>query len=443
MGYPAERIQGMLAPIGPKAVLTQAEWQALLPESQPTLRLDALSLDDQPQDRPDVPVSLDDLAYLYYTSGSTGQPKAVMLNHRGPSGRIAWGSAVYSLGPGDRILHNSALIFDASVLDHFLPLSSGAAMVVADRETLRDLTQFAALFSDQQITSVWNIVPSLLLPLLELKSFREAPAIKLVGSGGEALNRELKDAFLTKMPGVNLLNGYGPTEASISVLFWDAHPDQDVSLGRPRSGTEIYILDEHLRPVPRGVPGELYIGGDAVGWGYFQRPQLTAERFVPDPFSDQPGKRLYRSGDQVRWQPSGDVEFIGRTDLQVQIRGIRIELGEIEAALASHHAVAQAVVTYKTDTSGRGFLTSYIVPNDDVFDSDLRHYLLEKLPDYMVPSVFVRIERLPLNPAGKLDRQALPEPERSRVDEHTESPQTAMEQQLAVVWTDVMGIEIV
>jgi amino acid adenylation domain-containing protein len=439
--FPSERIARLLQPIQPKAVLTEREWESLLPAGQRAVTAAAGSAGAFPSQRPSISVSVQDLAYVYYTSGSTGWPKAVMVPHRGTSERMTWGQATYPLGPSDRVLHNSPLIFDASILDIFLPLNAGAALVVPNSETLQDLDELSALMKEQQVSAVWNFVPSLLRSLIEIETFRDLPSLQLLCSGGEALSDDLKDILVHEMPQSLLVNAYGPTEASISTLFWNAKPDQTVRLGRPRTGSSAYVLDELMRPLPWGVPGELFLGGSCVSWGYYNRPAATASAFVPDPFSDAPGARLYRTGDQVRWLSNGELEFIGRSDFQVQIRGIRVELGEIEVTLTRHPDITHALVTYENLAGGHALLSGYIVAQRKVADVDLRDYLLEQLPDYMVPSVFVHLEKLPLTAAGKLDRSVLPSAPRPDPTAALDLPLTPLEKQIAAVWGEVIGLE--
>jgi amino acid adenylation domain-containing protein len=384
-------------------------------------------------------------AYVIYTSGSTGRPKGVEVPHRA-IGRLVIGTDYVHLGPGDRVAHLSNPAFDAAVFEVWGALLNGAAMVLVPREVALAPARLAALLRDREVTTMF-----LTTALFNLM-VREAPgafaALRDVLFGGEAVDPAVVRACLAAGPPARLLHVYGPTE-STTFATWHrvtaVGEGDTVPIGRPLANTTVHVVDRRLRPVPIGVPGELAIGGDGLAHGYLHRPGLTAERFVPDPFaSEGAGSRLYRTGDLVRRRTGGEIEFLGRLDTQVKVRGFRIELGEIEGALAAHPAVRAAVVLAREDVAGDRRLVAYVVAGEAAGRLDvaaLRAFLERRLPAYMVPSAFVELPALPLNPNGKVDRRALPAPETTGSGEEYVAPRTDLEREVAAVWAEVLGVE--
>ena len=352
-----------------------------------------------------------DPAYLIYTSGSTGRPKGVLVPHAGIVNRILWMQHEYRLQADDSVLQKTPSGFDVSVWEFFWPLITGATLVVARPEGHRDPAYLAQIIQSKRITTV-HFVPSMLQAFLDEPTAAGCTGLRRVFCSGEALPAHLCDRF-RQILDVDLHNLYGPTEASVDVTYWqcaDAPGQTAVPIGRPVWNTQLHVLDDGLRPVSVGAEGELYLAGVQLARGYLNRPGLTAERFVASPFGP-PGSRMYRTGDLARWRPDGVLDYIGRSDFQVKIRGQRIELGEIEAVLAEHPGVARALVDVVTDHRGEPRLVGYLVAaGANLNQSALRRYLAAKLPGYMVPAAFVVLDAFPLTPNGKTDRTALPAP---------------------------------
>ncbi|NMO13901.1 non-ribosomal peptide synthase/polyketide synthase [Pyxidicoccus fallax] len=448
-GYPQERLAFMLADSEPRVLLTQQHLLARLPSSSvPVLCLDSQwpLVAQQPESSPGVTVTPRGLAYVIYTSGSTGRPKGAMNEHGAVLNRLHWMQQAYGLGPGDSVLQKTPFSFDVSVWEFFWPLMTGARLVVARPGGHQEPSYLARLIASERITTL-HFVPSMLRAFLEEPGLEEACAsVRRIVCSGEALLAELARRCLERLPHVGLHNLYGPTEAAVDVTAWTCQPGDtrtSVPIGRPIANTRIHLLDASLRPVPPGVPGELFIAGVQVGRGYLARPGLTAERFLPDPFSPEPGARMYRTGDLARWLSDGTVDYLGRLDFQVKVRGLRIELGEIEAALAALPEVREAAVLAHKGIAGDARLVAYVVPRDagPVDSGSLREALRKTLPEYMVPSAFMALEALPLSPNGKLDRKALPVPEAAARTATYEAPATPTEEQLASLWAEVLGVE--
>ncbi|WP_437681738.1 non-ribosomal peptide synthase/polyketide synthase [Sorangium sp. So ce131] len=450
--YPSERIRVLLEDAASPVVLTQEKWRSGLPEtSAHVVCLDADWSKIAPESGDDLrPVSgPDHLAYVIYTSGSTGRPKGVENSHRGIVNRLLWMLEDSGLGEQDAVLQKTPYTFDVSVWELFAPLLCGAQLVVAAPEGHRDPGYLADVIEAHAITTV-HFVPSMLQAFLEPLDARQCRSLRRVICSGEALSRELEERFFRKLGdgegAPELQNLYGPTEAAVDVTSWrcrrgDSHGS--VPIGRPIANTRIHLLDGQLRPVPVGVAGELYIGGVQVARGYLKRPALTAERFIPDPFSGTPGARLYRTGDLARFLPDGTILFLGRIDFQVKLRGFRIELGEIEAALMASAEVREAAVLLREDRPGDPRLVAYVVPRSgaEVDAEALRRSLERSLPSYMVPGAFLALESLPLTTSGKLDRKALPAPELEAQESGYEPPRTAVEETLVGIWAEVLGLE--
>ncbi|HVS00719.1 MAG TPA: amino acid adenylation domain-containing protein, partial [Thermoanaerobaculia bacterium] len=443
-GYPRERLQFMLEDAGIEVLLTQGRLEAALPPHQAR----AVLLDgeiDGPDTNPDVEVYPENPAYAIYTSGSTGRPKGAMVPHRGIVNRLLWMQDAYGLGPDDCVLQKTPFSFDVSVWEFFWPLITGAHLVVAPPGAHQDAAWLARIIHDRSITTL-HFVPSMLQLFLEGKDLAAScRTVRRVIASGEALPYELQERALERI-GAGLHNLYGPTEASVDVSFHACESGgnrRTVPIGRPISNIGLYILDRHGQPVPPGVPGELRIGGVGLARGYLHRPALTAERFVPGPWGT--GQRLYRTGDLARFRPDGAIEFLGRIDHQVKVRGVRIELGEIEAALVQHPDVREAVVTVRSEGSGDPRLIAYLVSTAETPPAagDLRSWLRDSLPEAMVPAAFVVLPAFPLTPSGKVDRRALPAPdfERAGDDRPFTAPRTPLEERLAGMWRELLHVE--
>lgn len=448
-GYPVDRQDYMIRDASASVVLTQAKFASRLA----TANTHVLALDEnwnqvasEPGENLETSAQSDDLAYVIYTSGSTGQPKGAMNTHRGVCNRLLWMQDEYRLTSTDRVLQKTPFSFDVSVWEFFWPLVTGACLVVARPEGHKDPAYLVNIIREQAITTL-HFVPSMLRVFLEAEGVRGCSSLKRVICSGEALPYELQERFF-ELLNVELHNLYGPTEAAVDVTYWACQQSSQIKvvpIGRPVANTQIYILDSNLHPLPIGVPGELYIGGVQVGKGYWKRPSLTTERFVPDPF--RTAGRLYRTGDLARWLPDGVVEYLGRTDHQIKVRGFRIELGEIESVISEDAKVQQAVVVAREDVPGDQRLIAYISVRNEQRPviADLKALLFKKVPEYMVPSDFVFLEEFPLSPNGKIDRNALPSPVGVRpmsLDHiYYQAPQTDIEVDIVAMWKEVLRID--
>jgi len=383
-----------------------------------------------------------DLAYVIYTSGSTGKPKGVQVSHRSILNCLCAIGENIALTAKDVFLALTTISFDIAALELYLPLITGAKLVLASRDEALDGRQLLDRLTECGAT-VMQATPSAWKLLLDA-GWRGSRNFKIL-CGGETLSHRLADQLLEG--GASLWNLYGPTETTIWSTIAKVEPGESpILIGRPIANTQIYILDSHLQPVPVGVHGELYIGGDGLARGYLSRPELTAERFLSSPFTTKIGEHLYRTGDLARYRANGNIEFLGRADNQVKIRGYRIELGEIESVLNQHPAVRENVVVAREhDSSGDKSLVGYVVPRAEaaVSVTDLQSFLREKIPDYMVPAVFIPIESLPLTPNGKIDRNALPPPDgaRPRLGQAFVEPRTEIEEWVAQVWREVLKLD--
>lgn len=453
--YPAERVAYMLQDTRVQILLSQEH----IRQNLPALDARILCLDSEWQSEIgesrrvnlDIEVRDTDLAYVIYTSGSTGLPKGAMNTHRGISNRLQWMQQAYDLLSDDRVLQKTPFSFDVSVWEFFWPLITGAQLIVAKPGGHQDSGYLVKMIQQHDITTV-HFVPSMLKVFLEEPSIGNCRSLRRVICSGEALSIDLKERFFA-MLGCELHNLYGPTEAAVDVTFWQCRKNdqaETVPIGYPIANTRIQILDEEMRPVEAGAPGEIHIGGTAVGRGYWRRPELTAEKFVPNPFSATDGERLYRTGDLGRFRKDGAIEYLGRMDLQVKIKGFRIELGEIEAALLRHDSVSDAVVTSRESKQGDRYLAAYVVPRmhcdaqgNGSVASRLRQHLRRHLPEYMVPSLFLVQDELPLSPNGKVDRRALREPEEGLIRRRAAyiEPKTEVEKKLAEIWEAVLQVD--
>jgi amino acid adenylation domain-containing protein len=448
--YPQQRLAFMLQDSAASLLLTRREF---LPDiSDSALRIIQLDVEGeaisaQSSENPESEVSAENLAFVIYTSGSTGQSKGVTLNHQGLVNRLTWGQAAYQMTADDRVLQFFSYCFDFAVWEVFTALVVGAGLVLARPKGQQDASYLVRLMAEQKV-SILGCVPSMFDVMLDEPEIRQCSSLRKVMCGGEVLPVEFQERFLERLPHAELQNTYGPTEASIDVTCWVCRTEDEqqiVPLGHPVANTQLYLLDAYLRPVPIGIPGELYIGGVSLARGYLNRPALTAERFVPNPFGT-PGARLYRTGDLARYRMDGAVEFLGRLDQQVKIRGFRIEPGEIEAALSNHPSVREAVVVARDGAAEGKRLVAYLVassngePHNGELPGELRRFLRERLPEYMIPSAFVQLETLPLTPNGKVNRRALPEPAEAFFNTSYVAPRTEMERTIAEIWQELFGV---
>ncbi|HJP95207.1 MAG TPA: amino acid adenylation domain-containing protein [Pyrinomonadaceae bacterium] len=437
--YPPERVAFMVEDSRAQVVLTQNSLLHHLPNiAARTICLDADVFSHESGENFQTAVIPDNLAYVIYTSGSTGRPKGVLVAHRGVTNMIEASLRLFDVNSNSRVLQAASLSFDASVLEIFMALLGGATLYLASRDTLASGTELGQLLRDDAITTI-AITPSLLDTIPE----GEYPALHTLIVGGEASSAATAARWSR---GRRLFNAYAPTEATVYATATQcAEGEARVPpLGWPISNMQVYLLDQHLRPVPIGITGEIHVGGVGLARGYLNRPRLTAERFVPDPFSRMPGARLYKTGDLARFNVNGEIEFAGRADQQVKVRGFRIELGEIETVLGRHPGVREAVVVAREDDSGGKRLIAYVVASEaPPTTSEMRDYLKRTVPEYMVPASFVVLEVLPLTATGKVDRNALPEPEQARPElaQTYVAPRTAVEEVLCGIFSEVLQVE--
>jgi amino acid adenylation domain-containing protein len=450
--YPWERLQFMLEDAGVSVILTQ---RAVM-ETLPTHQAQVICLDTdwehiavESEETPVNDVASHNLAYVIYTSGSTGRPKGVLGLYQGMVNRLHWMWERYPFAPGEVCCQKTSLSFVDSVCEIFGPLLQGIPTVIIPDDVLKDPQRLVQTLEVYRVTRV-VLVPSLLQVLLDAVPELDKclPHLQYWITSGEALSHKLSQRFAEQMPQRILLNLYGSSEVSADSTCYEISGDRPLScvpIGRPIANTQIYVLDAYLQPVPIGVPGELYIGGTGLARGYLNRPELTAEKFIPHPFSDEPGARLYKTGDLARYLPDGNLEYLGRLDHQIKIRGVRMELGEIEAVLGQHPAVRQAVVLAREETPGDTRLAAYVVPTREPAPttSELRGFLKAKLPESMVPTAFVVLEALPLTPSGKVDRNALPQPEGDRpaLERGFVAPHDVIEWELTHMWEDLLGVK--
>jgi amino acid adenylation domain-containing protein len=426
--YPRERLEFMLADAQTRFVLTDRH---LASDFEPQTRnLQFVYLDSDWEEiakesraNPINTATADDPAYVIYTSGTTGQPKGVVITNRGLVNYIVAAGEEFAINSADRVLQFASLSFDIAAEEIHTSLLHGATLVLRTDEMLDSVSTFLSACSHLGITVL--DLPTAYWHQLAGQAAGESLALpdslRLVIIGGERASPDLVASW-QRFAGerIRLLNSYGPTEATIVATVWEApagfvNPPREIPIGKPMANAQAYVLGQDYNLLPAGMPGELYLGGAGIARGYFNRAELTAERFIPHPLSKRGGERLYRTGDRARWLPDGNIEFLGRVDGQVKIRGFRIELGEIEIALNAHEQVREAVVTVREDAPGDKRLVAYVVGDAEqpVSPADLRRHMRRRLPEYMTPSAFVALESLPLTPSGKVDRRALPTPERA------------------------------
>ncbi|HEY3861976.1 MAG TPA: amino acid adenylation domain-containing protein [Verrucomicrobiae bacterium] len=435
--YPQARLAFIVQDAKLKVLLTRRNLRGLAPAGEtPVLCVEDLGGDGEPLAAARA-AGPNDLAYVLYTSGSTGQPKGVALENRSAVAFVSWAKEVFTPEEISGVLASTSICFDLSVFELFVPLACGGKIILAD-----NALALPGLPAAREVTLV-NTVPSAMRELLRCHGV--PPSVRVVNLAGEPLTAELAAQIYRDTSVEKVYDLYGPTETTTYSTCALRRAGEPATIGRPLANEQIYILDKHMQPAPAGVPGDLYIGGDGLARGYLNRPDLTAERFLPHPF--QSGARIYKTGDVARWREDGNLIYLGRSDHQVKIRGFRIELGEIESALKSHAAVAEAVVMAREDRPGEKRLAAYVVThaNQTVTAGELRRRTREKLPDYMTPAFFIFLPKLPLTPNGKVDRRALPAPDeeaRERGKEFT-APRPGLEEQAAAVWSEVLGVKAI
>ncbi|WP_240467962.1 non-ribosomal peptide synthetase [Streptomyces dangxiongensis] len=447
--YPAARLEQLVGDGAPRTVLTGPGLDKLFPARE-TVAVPAGGVTGQPDHRlENGPFASRRAAALLFTSGSTGRPKGVVLTHGGLLNRLAGMREAYGIGAADRVAQKAPIGFDVSLWELLLPVVCGAAVVQARPGGHRDADYLHELIDRHGVT-VCHFVPSMLREFIASADAAGAgtgthPGVRLFLSGGEKLSAELAGRFLDRYPAARLFNQYGPTEAVIDVTAGQVRRPvpADVPIGRPVPGTELLVLDADGRPQPPGVPGELFIGGVQLARGYLGSPALTAERFVPHPFA--PGERLYATGDRVRCLTDGSLEFLGRGDTQVKVRGHRVEAGEVESALRRHPAVTDALVRVRVDDTGQAQLIGYVTTGTEEapegLDPELRELLGGLLPEAMIPAHLPVLARWPLNAHGKVDTAALPEPEGRDSGTPYEAPRTPLEERLAELCAELLGVE--
>lgn len=447
--YPRERLSLMVQNANVFVLLTQSHLlDALPPHNGPRLFLDS-DWDIIAKERTDNPArrtTPDNLAYVIYTSGSTGEPKGVMIPHRGLVNYLSWCSEAYDVAKGCGALVHSSFAFDLTITSLFSPLMVGRTVFLVD-DGIENLVE-ALLARDNY--SLVKITPAHLRALAELMPEDQvAGRVRALVIGGEALRMENLTFWRRHAPATRLINEYGPTETVIGCCVYEVKAEDatfgPVPIGSPIANTQLYVLDENLQPIDNGLTGELYIGGDGVGLGYLNRRELTDDRFIPDPFSRDGHARLYRTGDLARLSSEGILDYLGRIDNQVKVKGFRIELDEVETILRKCPGVRDCAVLAREDATGEKRLIAYVVcdQHDGKMD-ELRAFMKAKLPDFMVPTTFIRMDLLPLTTNGKVDRKALPAPERRSNDcqqERSSVTHTAAEQKLMKIWAEVLKLE--
>ncbi|MGB8508752.1 MAG: amino acid adenylation domain-containing protein, partial [Pyrinomonadaceae bacterium] len=441
--HPRERLAFMVADTGMCVLLTQRELASMADgyvERNVCIDSEWEAIEQESDANFDNDIVAENVAFVIYTSGSTGRPKGVQVTHGSMNNFLHAFIVEPGLTERDVLLAVTSLSFDIAVFELFVTLVTGARVVIASREMAASPKQLIDALNEYGVTAM-QATPVTWRLLVEAGWQSVRPVKKL--SGGEALQPKLAEALLKD--GGPLWNGYGPSETSIysTIHRVEARDTEETSvpIGRPVANTQVFILDDQLQPVPAGVPGEMYIGGDGVARGYANRPELTAERFIPDSLTGRTGARLYRTGDLARYLPDGRIEFRGRADHQVKLRGYRIELGEIEAVLANHPGVAACAVVVRESHSGEAHLIAYLVAGEDEpAKSELRSFMGQKLPEYMIPAAFVTLDKLPLTTSGKIDRKALPALDGNVVEDEYVAPRNPLEEKLAGVWAEVLKV---
>ncbi|URN93691.1 MAG: non-ribosomal peptide synthetase [Candidatus Pristimantibacillus lignocellulolyticus] len=448
--YPKDRLAYMINDSDVRLVITQRQFSELLDEfDADVLILDEVeSSEGYREEQGNLNITLDEnnLAYMFYTSGSTGKPKGAMNTHAAIRNRVLWLQSTFLMTQNDRLLQKSPYSFDVSVWEFFWPHMCGASLIMAKPQGHLDTSYLWDVMKRESITFV-QFVPTMLQTFLSSDLSEDLPLLKHVFLCGEPLSAALNERFCSTMSG-QLHNLYGPTEAAVFVTSWTSDRNLErsiIPIGKAISDDEVYVLNDRYEQVSQGEIGELFISGIGLARGYHGRPDLTAERFVPDLYSKEPGSRMYHTGDLGRWLSDGNLECLGRNDDQVKVRGFRIELGEISNVLEQHPGVNQVVTVVREDQPGDQRITTYFIPNP-VYSpsiSELRNYLQKHLPDYMIPSYFIEMETFPLTPSGKTDRKLLPSPTVSRlmISQEYVPPQTYIQKELAQIWSGFFNFD--
>ena len=446
VSYPRERVDYVLRDSKARVVLTHEKWRSLLSTTRcVSLDSDWEQIENESVANPPATAIAENAAYVIYTSGSTGKPKGVVGLHGATVNRLEWMYRRYPFAPGEVCCQKTSLSFVDSIWEIFGPLLAGVPLVILPDEVVKDADRFVDALSAASVTRL-VLVPSLLRAMLgtgEVLSTR-LPKLKHWTCSGEALSLDLANSFKQQFPDALLLNLYGSSEVAADVSYYETseHELRDIPLGRPIANTQLYVLDSNMEPVPVGVIGEIYAGGEGLARGYLDRPELTAEKFVPHPFAQNPGLRLYRTGDLGRFLKNGNVEYKGRTDHQVKIRGSRVELGEIETELASHPEVRGCIVLARADASGEKRLTAYVLSSSKTLSTrDVRRYLAQRLPEFMIPSSVVVLEDFPRTASGKVDRLSLPRPAEAR--EQQVAPRNLTEEIVAEVFAELLAVDAI
>ncbi|NEP28402.1 non-ribosomal peptide synthetase, partial [Moorena sp. SIO3I6] len=448
--YPTSRLNYMVEDAQLSIILTQEKWQHHLPSTAAqVICLDPELPNTASSENLTVSITSEHQAYMMYTSGSTGLPKGVNIRHQGVV-RLVKNTNYIKLTEEDIFLQLAPISFDAATLEIWGSLLNGGTLAVMPPHQ-PSLGEIGAAIRENQVTTLW--LTAGLFQLMVEEQLENLKSLKQLLAGGDVLSVTHVQKVVEKLPGCQLINGYGPTENTTFTCCFpvkaDSNLEKSVPIGKPISNTQVYILDSQLQPVPIGVPGELHIGGDGLATGYHNRPELTSDKFIVNPFDKSQATRLYKTGDLGRYLPDGNIEFIGRIDHQVKIRGYRIETGEIEATLTQHPTVKETVVLAREDNYGNKGLVAYLVLESEIIEvseteqiDKLKHYLKQQLPEYMIPSRFVLLSQLPLTPNGKVDRKALPAPDLA-ISASTEymAPETETQKVLAEIWAEVLGIE--
>ncbi|MGD9898778.1 MAG: amino acid adenylation domain-containing protein, partial [Calditrichaceae bacterium] len=443
--YPRERISYMLEDAKAGILLTEKSlFTDLPPNHGHIIYMDEIwdIINDESSENINLPVFPENMAYVIYTSGSTGKPKGTMLHHGGLCNTIHSLIDKFSYSPESRVLQFASFSFDASVEEIFATICSGGCLIVVNKESLLAPAEFIRLINSEKISKV--LLPPSLLSILPDDPM---PSLRTIVSGGEACTREIAARWYKNR---TFINGYGPTESTIVAAYHqvsELSESDAVPIGRPIDNIRLYVLDPYMNPLPVGIPGELYIGGPGLARGYLDRPDLTAEKFVPNPFDQIPGSRLYRTGDLVRYLDGGNIEYLDRIDNQIKIRGFRIELGEIESLLRKVPGVTDSAVIVREDSPGDKRITAYIITKDnpEFSTQQIRNRLKNDLPEFMIPGALIRLEKFPLLPNGKVNRKALPSPELEeiRIDEDHIAPRSSIELKLVRIWQEILNIPVV
>lgn len=448
VSYPQSRIDYMIRDSGVKVLITQESLVNLLPQNVSGIILidkDREEISKYSGSNPEIKIDLESPAYVIYTSGSTGNPKGVVIRHKSLSNHMLWMKDAFGFNSADRVLQKTPFSFDASVWEFYLPLVTGGCLVMAEPDGHMNTAYLCEVIKEKNVTII-QLVPSLLRLLLNENEFENCKNLKSVFCGGEALTSDLKEKLFDKL-NVNFYNLYGPTEATIDATYFQCGNNfsgETIPIGKPVYNTQTYVVDKYMNLAPAGVAGELLIGGAGIAKGYLNNPELTNEKFIFDIFKKINSAKLYKTGDLVKYKSDGNLEFIGRADHQVKFRGFRIELEEIESHLSKHDDVKETVVIVREDNPGSQKLTSYVVLKkpEAVSQNDLKNYLRERLPEYMIPNVFVFMNNLPVLPNGKIDKKSLPVPDAMKLTESEfAAPVIPSEKILSEIWKEILNLE--